>query len=503
MGRKRTPSLARLAALADPFEDEGALRARLLQTKAESRFLEWKLLCPVGPNVPLRLKYRTVKVLVSFANTDGGFVVCGVDPRGRWVGLSNEDLAHVDPAKITELLGGIISPEIPRLNYTEMEHRGKKFVIIHVPPSEVMPHVTTKAIREKRSDGRPHTILSPRAVYCRYGAKSDLATPASLQRIVTKRTEFLKDDLLRRIKEVRIPIPVPAPSKSGSIIGPGTLLRVTRLTDDPTAPAVRLTHKKSEASGIFVHEELSDGLFDEINNVVGANHLLAKGQKRFLLGEPLYYRVYAERQHVVGDADLFEILAHAAFREFYAPGLFWLLQLRPAKCAEIIASLYKDPKAPKVHNLLRLAILLGPDFSQWLLAKWQHRWRNHPQPPDYFWTFTKMMNRKDTKERLLVALRSKHETQFPIPDVDTRISYRELLDAPPKAAKLLSEACMHEFKQDHRFRTVARQLDYLAYGVEFVNRASSLAPIVIEATGSESKQQDAKQSAPADADKPQ
>lgn len=442
---------------------------------------------PDRPKRLASLEYRTVKAVISFANTQGGFVVCGVDPKGCWVGLSNEDLAHVDPAKIAELISGVVSPEIPNLNYTEIKHRRKRFVILHVPPSHVMPHVTTKAITEKRPGGKQHTILAARAVYYRYSAKSDLATPAALQRIVAKRTEFLKAELLRRIKEVPVPVPTYTLSKGGGILGAGTALRVTRLTDDPKAPAVRLTHKKSEASGILVHEELSDGLFDEINNVIEANHLLAKGQKKFFLGESLYYRVYAERQHVVGDADLFGVLAHAALHEFYAPGLFWLHQLSPGKCAELIASLCADPKSPKVYYLLRLAILLGPNFSQWLLSKWKHRWRNDPQPPDYFWTLTKMLNRKDTKEPLLVALRSKRETQFPIPDADTPISYGELLDAPPKAAKLLSEACMHEFRQDHRFRTAARKLDFLAYGVEFVSRASSLAPIVIEAAGGDGK----------------
>ena len=452
-------------------------------------------MCPVGPNVTLRSKYRTVKALISFANTEGGFVVCGVDQKGRWVGLSDEDLIHMDPAKLTELIEGVVSPEIPQLNYTEMKHRRKIFIILHTPPSEVMPHVTTKAITDRRLHARSHTILAARAVYCRYGGKSDLATSMALQRIVAKRTEFLRADLLRRIKEV--PVPVASAMKGAGLLGRGTAVRVTRLTNDPTAPTVHLTRKKSEASGVFLHEELSDGLFDEINNVVEANRLLAKGQKGFLLGEPIYYRVYAERQHVVGDTELFGAFARTALHEFYAPGLFWLHQLTPDACAELIALLCKDPKSPYVYYLLRIAILLGPDFSQWLFSKWKYRWGNHPQPPQFFWTFTKMMNRKDAKEPLLVALRSQRETKLPIPDMDAAPSYAELLDAPAKAAKLLSEACMREFGQDHRFRGPARLLDFLAYGPKLVNRASSIAPIVIKLASSATKKPGAEQGASA------
>jgi len=44
----------------------------------------------------------------------------------------------------------------------------------------------------------------------------------------------------------------------------------------------------------MLHEELSDGLFDEINNVIEANTLLSGGKDAFFLGESIYYRIYAE-----------------------------------------------------------------------------------------------------------------------------------------------------------------------------------------------------------------
>ena len=56
---------------------------------------------------------------------------------------------------------------------------------------------------------------------------------------------------------------------------------------------VRLTRDTTLSSGSFVHEEVSDGIFDEINNVVDANRILARGQKNFFLGQRVYYRIYA------------------------------------------------------------------------------------------------------------------------------------------------------------------------------------------------------------------
>jgi len=478
MPLRQLPSLAKLARTSDPFEDTDVLIARLLRSKPEGKHVEWKQSCPIGPNVTKRTKYRVVKALVSFANTAGGFVICGVAPSGQWTGLDEEDLTHVDPAKLSELINGVIAPEIPHLNYREIQHDGKLFIVLHTPPSKNMPHVTTKEVSEKLGSGARHTLIMPKAVYCRFGAKSDLATPASYQQIISKRTEFLRDELLRRIREV--PVPVPVPSKSAPALGPGTALRVTRITDDPSAPAVRLTHKRSEASGIFVHEELADGLFDKINNVLEANRLLARGQNRFFFGDSLYYRVYAERQHVEGDTELFEMLATTALRDLYAPGLFWLNNLEDAKCAQQLFSLYCNPKNPNVHYLLRIASLFGREFSRWLFGLWQEEWRNHPQPPDFYWTFQKMLNRKDTNDPVLIALRSKPDTKFAFPDADPPLTYGTLLESPPHAAKLLSHACMREFEQDHRFRSPARQLDFLAYGLALVKRGAKIAPIVID-----------------------
>ena len=53
---------------------------------------------------------------------------------------------------------------------------------------------------------------------------------------------------------------------------------MARITDDPSAPAVRLTRSKDDSSGFFLHEELYDGLFEEINNVLDANDLIAEGR---------------------------------------------------------------------------------------------------------------------------------------------------------------------------------------------------------------------------------
>jgi predicted HTH transcriptional regulator len=168
------PNLKNLAADDNPFADLSALLAVLKDVRKENRLVEWKRHPPTGPTVSHLDKYRVVKVILSFANWEGGFIIFGVEPAGRWVGLSRNELDAVDPAHITELVNSCIQPDIPVINYTEVSVGRSHFALIHVPPSGAGPHITTKQVTDKVNHS--HVILARHGLYCRQGAKSDLAT---------------------------------------------------------------------------------------------------------------------------------------------------------------------------------------------------------------------------------------------------------------------------------------------------------------------------------------
>ena len=62
-------------------------------------------------------------------------------------------------------------------------------------------------------------------------------------------------------------------------------------------------------------------------------------------------------------------------------------------------------------------------------------------------------------------------------------SLGELLERPDRAAFLLSKACLRVFEGDSGLRTVARTLDYLAYGLELSNRSLALSEALMDAIG--------------------
>jgi hypothetical protein len=361
----------------------------------ETRYLEWKSTPPFGSAVTPKIKYRLAKAVLAFANSDGGFVVFGVVPNGTWSGLNKAELDGTDPAMLVELINSCVSPEIVGLNYTTVKRGGRWFAILHIPPSPLAPHVTTKEVVEYAPDRR--VLLPKGAVFCPYGAKCDLATATQFNQIIERRTALLKSELLRRIREVEIP--VSAPKIVGASATP-TVLRITSASN-PAATPVRVTRDKEEASGVVVYEELDSAIFEEINNVVAAGKLLSPGGE-FVFDERIYHRIYAERQHV-RDGNDHEDLARVAITKFYAPMMFWATKLPPKMIAELLQLFPFTSKSPHVRMLCRLALLLGDEMLAWFAGKIETAWRTHPQPPDHLFLMRKLKAAQAGERRLTAA----------------------------------------------------------------------------------------------------
>lgn len=464
-------SLKTLAASEDPLTDLPILIARLEQTSKENRYLEWKQHPALGRNVTQRAKYRMVKAAISFANSEGGFILFGVAPDGQWVGLQDSELSEVDPASISELINGCLVPEIPNLNYADFEHNGLLMAVLHVPPSRQAPHVTSKEIFEKDPTGRLKVILQKYSVYARQGAKSDLATPQHHHQIIARRIEQLREELLRRVKEVQVPVLVP--TSQGQAPSPPATITATRLTSDPNALPVRLTRRQEGTAGILLHEELSDGIFEEINNVVDANAFLAAGRDTFVLGESVYYRIYAERQHVDSSETNLQLLAWTGLHDYYAPNLYWFLRMPPEATASIIKRAAEGINYPQVNGLIRLTVLLGSRASDWLWNKMESLWGSHAQPPEYFWGFKRIRDIMVTDVRL-AALRMSARSAIELPGSQA-LTAETLLGNALDTAALLSPSCVEVFQGSKNFRQTARYLDVLAYGLEINSLGDTVA----------------------------
>ena len=303
--------------------------------------------------------------------------------------------------------------------------------------------------------------------------------------MIERQLEFIRKSWIKGVRKVvQAPegsqiITVRSTGRAGAF---GTLSPALRGVRDPKATPVLLTRDRQKASGVFIHEEVSEGIFDEINNVIDANRALAKGQRRFFLGQSIYYRIYAERQHVVQREDDISLLLHSAVCDLYAPYLFWISAL-PASAAETFAELYLHPKSPLIYSLIRFAALLGDEFCDWLYERWDRKWKRYSQPPSFYFSFKEMKSSITGNDPRLVAARVTSSTQFEVDQVSyeyVRIAGKSTTSSIAQA----STACMRVFEGgDSSVRWTARNLDYFAYGLQVRDQASSITKAIIEAIG--------------------
>lgn len=226
---------------------------------------------------------------------------------------------------------------------------------------------------------------------------------------------------------------------------------------------IQLTRNRDEATGTLYYEELQEGIFDEINNILDANRLLAKGNQRFMLGASLYYRIYAERQHVNFTIETFDLLARTGSMVFYGPFLFWILKLPPTKIVDILFDIYVKSKSPSIHNLTKFALLLGKEATEIFTLLFGERFSKVIQKPDFYYTFQEQIKSKNNNHILKALKVSMNKI------VIDSYTYGQLLKDSNLSLKLLSHQCLDVFKGDTTKRTLIRELDFLTYGRIFVD----------------------------------
>jgi len=241
-----------------------------------------------------------------------------------------------------------------------------------------------------------------------------------------------------------------------------------------------ITRNKSESSGVVMHEELSENLFEEINNIISANRLMSHNSDQFHLDEEVYYRIYAEREHVDQNEEYQLLLAKTALTKYYAPGIYWFINLDATICASLILDFVKSMKSPFVHSFLRLIILLGENVASWLEAILNERYENFTQPPNYYLTYMEMREKKDVIEPRLLALRMSVNQRLDLHSDQKATIVKDLLNNTDLASQYLSKACINVFNGKKEDRHISRILDILAYGKLLEDKADHIAQAIKE-----------------------
>lgn len=220
---------------------------------------------------------------------------------------------------------------------------------------------------------------------------------------------------------------------------------------------IQLTRDKNQSQGTLFYEELQDGIFDEINNIVDANKILANKASKFVLGEQIYYRIYSERQHVHFNIEVFELLAKTALLDFNAPFLYWFTKLPTENINDILMQICEQGKSNKITSLNRISILFGDKASKRLQAKFNEKFKNLTQKPNYVYNLGALIKSKQT-DPVLKCLK------FSSGKIIATKMCSEYIEDLKLSKSTLSRECYKIFNEEHKDKTLVRELDFLAYG---------------------------------------
>lgn len=231
-----------------------------------------------------------------------------------------------------------------------------------------------------------------------------------------------------------------------------------------------IVNDTNNSNAIYIHQELSENLFDEINNVINANFLLSKKTGKFYLGESIYYRIYSDREHVFPKTETLSLLSNAVIDDFYAPFLYWLLKLPPNQVAKFLESWRERLKHPFAYGFFSVLFLLGDNAVLWGKNYLDSKFHKI-QGPNYYYSFLDNINKKNNFDIRIKSLRMSYSTKLKLTGSNAIHTLDELLKNETILNAALTNECLSAFKGNKESMRTAKILDVLTYGIE-LNRKS-------------------------------
>ena len=429
---------------------------------------------------------EVIKDIVSIANSGGGVLVFGVDDFGAPTGGNLSKLVALDPADITNRLSKYVGGREVPLSVHTPKKMGSQIVAFHIH-SVASPLVFEKPGTYSDGAKGQRTAFGQGTIYFRHGAKSDPAHNTDIERGFERHLSSVRRQWMAGVRKV-VQAPLGATVEVGlptGTVGLAPDSRSVRIVQDGNAVPIRVTRDPNAATeGTFLHEEISEALFEEINNVIDMNDMLFRGRDRFLLGSDLYYRVYAERQHVKQEKKNTLQLFLRGLTD-YSPFLYWCKFLSDDVIARAFANLILRPKGIEMQTLIRITTLMGDKFYGWLEAKFNQKWSKYSQPPAFYFSLQSLGDKlKSTSDYRLLASKMGPSSIIRTNETTT-LTVAQIVNESPELDRVLSHACLRVFQGEKQYRETARNLDYLAHGGSLLDRGAAIGSIVMKLVGSQ------------------
>jgi hypothetical protein len=176
-----------------------------------------------------------VKDIVAMANSNGGVIIFGLDDDGTCSGEDVSGLLSFDVAKITDQIAKYTQTQFSSFFVFSVARNAVKLSVIGIFPVR-LPIVFTKPGTYVFEGSTQKTAFSKGTVYFRHGAKSESADQNDIRDAFYRELSRVREEWFKNVRLVS----EAEPGAEVVIVSPSAPFANVRLSDDPSAPAVRV-----------------------------------------------------------------------------------------------------------------------------------------------------------------------------------------------------------------------------------------------------------------------
>lgn len=286
---------------------------------------------------------------VSFANTDGGYIVFGVE-NGTWrrIGLSESDACEIDdPPKVMDRLNRHIDPGLLSVRCRRHVSDGMTHVIWYVPESRGGTHIIRHDAMLKHLSGKeiPFYLRKGTIYVRRSGGHVAIEDAAAFENLIEKRLRDYKTELFSKIARV-----VEAPAAHKVVM----LTEVERSDGKPGYMISDSSDPAIETGRIFSTSTPTTDV-----EVLDVWISLKAAMPEFLPPRPALWQFYLKREQLsLSETQRLELARFSMITGL--PSFFWLQGIAPSKSEQILENAVVSAKdSSAVDLILRMAALIG------------------------------------------------------------------------------------------------------------------------------------------------
>jgi hypothetical protein len=210
---------------------------RGLKAKRESKYVDFKSSFDVTSAGEW---CEIIKDIVAMCNSGGGVIVFGLDNKGSPTGFDPSPILDIDPATITDKVAKYTGVEYSEFEVLEGTKGRVQLALLRVYPRK-NPIVFNKPGTYQVLPGKQQVAFSKGTIYFRHGAKSEPGNSLDVRKVIERRLEEMRNDLLSGVQQV-----INAPPGAKVAVLSDQVFETEadtafpiRIVEDPSAPQYR------------------------------------------------------------------------------------------------------------------------------------------------------------------------------------------------------------------------------------------------------------------------